>query len=96
MWFASAVDFSSKSPSAQVSTFLAAVGDIGAREFDRHVKTNVGDTATTETVLEEMTTVFKKEINHTQSRYELFNIKQKGRSLETYLEDIEKKADECD
>ncbi|XP_018497020.1 uncharacterized protein LOC108864957 [Galendromus occidentalis] len=42
-----------------------------------------------------MTSVFANEINHTQSRYELFNLRQKQRPLEVFLEELERKVEEC-
>ena len=94
-WYASAVNLPELPAAVQHATCLSVLGDVGVREYERHGKPVVRAPMTVDALLSALTTVFYREVNRTQSRYELFNIKQANRPLEEYMEDIEKKADEC-
>lgn len=95
--FAIAAQLGKQEGNVQVECFIYTAGEQIAKLYERHV---VGKVKTEDlgyaTVIEKITEFFRTELNATQSRYELFNMKQDGRALEDYMNALEEKAEEAE
>ncbi|XP_003740183.1 uncharacterized protein K02A2.6-like [Galendromus occidentalis] len=95
-YYADAIALNEKTPPTQVACLLAVMGEIAGREYDRAIADRVTPTTTSTEVLTALTAVFRQELSVTQSRFELFNVKQKQGQLEAFLQQLDDKAEECD
>ena len=96
IYYATATSLQEKAPITQQATLLAVMGDFGNREFERAVQATLADTDGFRTILDRLSDHFKQELNVTQSRFEFFHMKQGGKPIENFAQELERESEECD
>ena len=80
----------------QICALTLAAGKEIMTLYANNFEASIKDTDGYIEVLDKFETLFKGDINLTQSRYEFLNSRQQTRSLENFMEALRNKADECE